>query len=313
MRNTAGTRLIAWGAAIAVLGLGGIAAAGATHALPKARAATVVNVVAAENFYGNVIAQIGGSHVHVTSIISNPNTDPHSYESSTTDASAVASAQIVVRNGLGYDSFIDQLDNASPSSSRVLIDVGQVFGRKTGDNPHQWYDPVTMPRVASLVAAQLSRLDPVDKGTFQANLRAFDASMSVYTSRIAALRKRFAGTPIAVTEPVFGYATAAVRLTVLTPHSFQLAIQEGNDPSPQDVQTEENLLTSNRVKMFAYNQQAVAPITTRLLPLARRRHIPIIGVYETMPSSKTYQSWMVAEMQATDLALSHGVSTETIK
>jgi len=225
----------------------------------------------------------------------------------------VASAQIVVRNGLGYDSFIDKLDNASPSSTRVLIDVGQVFGRKTGDNPHQWYDPATMPRVASLVAAQLSRLDPADKETFQANLRAFDASLSVYTSRIAALRKRFAGTPIAVTEPVFGYAAAAVGLTVLTPHSFQLAIQEGNDPSPQDVQTEENLLTSNRVKMFAYNQQAVAPITTKLLPLARAHHIPVIGVYETMPLSKTYQGWMVAEMQAVDLALSHGVSTETIK
>ncbi len=308
MRNRVDTRRVARGAAIAALGLSGIA----TLVL-GGLVATVVNVVAAENFYGNVIEQIGGMHVHVTSIISNPNTDPHSYESSTTDASAMAGAQIVVRNGLGYDSFIDKLANASPSSGRVLIDVGQVFGRKTGDNPHQWYDPATMPRVAALVATHLSRLDPIDKGTFQANLRAFDASMSVYTSRIAALRKRFAGTPIAVTEPVFGYAAAAVGLTVLTPRSFQLAIQEGNDPSPQDVQTEENLFTSNRVKMFAYNQQAVAPITTKLLPLARAHHIPVIGVYETMPLSRTYQGWMAAEMDAVDRALSHGVSTETIK
>ena len=273
----------------------------------------VVNVVAAENEYGDVIAQIGRSHVHVTSIISDPNTDPHSYESSTKDAAAVAQAQLIVVNGLGYDAFMQKLENASPRAGRVVIDVGRVFGRRVGDNPHQWYDPSTMPRVGELVVAQLARDDPADAATFRANLRTFDASLAAYTHAIAQVKRRFAGTPVAVTKPVFGYALAAAGLRVLTPSSFQLAIQEGNDPAPQDVQIEKGLFTGNKVKLFAYNQQAVAPITASLLPLARAHHIPIVGVYETKPRSMRYQQWMLAEMTAVYKALSTGVSTETLR
>ncbi len=274
--------------------------------------ARVIDIVAAENFYGNVIGQIGGRHVSVTCIVTNPTVDPHSYESSTHDASAVAQARLIVQNGLGYDAFMQKLEDASPSAGRTIIDVGAIFGRTNGDNPHQWYDPATMPRVAALVADRLSALDLADKATFRANVRRFDASLAAYTRRIAALRRRYGGTPVAVTEPVFGYALRALGLHVLTPSSFQLAIEEGNDPSPQDVQTERGLLSGKRVKMLAYDQQAIAPVTLSLLTIARAHHIPIIGVYETMPLSKTYQGWMLAEMNAVDQALGHGVSTERI-
>jgi len=277
-----------------------------------AGAASAVQVVAAENFYGDVVRQIGGAHVAVTSIISNPSTDPHSYESSTSDASAVGRAALIVQNGLGYDAFMRKLEDASPNRGRTIIDAGAVFGRKTGDNPHQWYDPATMPRVAALVAAELARRDPRDRAYYAANLRRFNASLRPWTHLIAALRSRYRGAPVAVTEPVFGYALAALGLDVRTPRSFQLAIQEGNDPSPQDVQTEQSLLTGNRVKVLFYNQQAVEPTTTTLLGLARAHHVPIVGVYETMPPDKTYQGWMLAELQATGKALGAGVSTERI-
>ncbi len=285
----------------------------ATRAASAPRATTVIQAVGAENEYADVIKQIGGAHVAVTAILSDPNTDPHSYESSTRDAGAVARAAFIVQNGIGYDAFMQKLEAASPDSARAVLSVGESLGFKAGDNPHLWYDPTTMPYVAAWTTAVLARLDPADAATFQANLRAFDASMLAYTGRIASLRKRYAGTPVAITEPVFGYALNALGFRVLTPPSFALAIQEGNDPSPQDVQMEQNLLTQNKVKLFAYNQQAVAPITTKLLPLARAHHIPIVGVYETKPLSKSYQQWMVAELDAVDRALSRGQSSEVLK
>jgi zinc/manganese transport system substrate-binding protein len=301
--------LLSLGASVALIAL----IPAVTRAASAPRATTVIQAVGAENEYADVIKQIGGAHVAVTAILSDPNADPHSYESSTRDAAAVSRAAFVVQNGLGYDAFMQKLEAASPSSTRVVLSVGESLGFKAGDNPHIWYDPTTMPYVAAWASAVLTRLDPADSAGFQANLRAFDASMLTYTSRIAALRRRYAGTPVAITEPVFGYALNALDFRVLTPPSFALAIQEGNDPAPQDVQTEENLLSQNKVKLFAYNQQAVAPITVRLLPLARAHHIPIVGIYETKPLSKSYQQWMVAELDAVDRALGHGQSTEVVR
>jgi zinc/manganese transport system substrate-binding protein len=281
--------------------------------LPRAAAAgTVINVVASTNVYANVVAQLGGSNVRVTSFLSDPNTDPHMYESSPADAGAVAKATLVVQNGIGYDDFMSKLEGASPNSRRVVIDVGATLGYKNGDNPHLWYKPDTMPRIAPLIVAALVKQDPADKMTFEANLQTFDNSLKPWFAQIAAIKKQYSGTPVAVTEPVFDYAAQAAGLKILTPYTFQAAIMGGTDPSPQDVQFQKNLFSKRQIKAFFYNQQAVAPITVQLLSLAHQYHIPVVGVYETRPLHKTYQQWMMTEMSAVQLALSKGVSTEQI-
>jgi zinc/manganese transport system substrate-binding protein len=272
----------------------------------------VIDVVASTNVYADVIAQLGGSHVRVTGMLSNPNTDPHSYESSTTDAAAVAQATLVVQNGIGYDAFMNNLEAASPNARRVVIDVGASLGYKDGDNPHLWYKPDTMPRLAPMIVAALVKQDPADKAVFAANLKRFQASLQPWFRQIAAIKKQYGGTPVAVTEPVFDYAAQAAGLAILTPYTFQAAIMGGTDPSPQDVQKQENAFSKKQIKVFFYNQQAVAPITVQLLGLAHQYHIPVVGVYETKPLNKTYQQWMMTEMSAVQLALSKGISTEQI-
>jgi len=271
-----------------------------------------IRVVTSTNFYADVVRQIGGRSVSVLGVLSNPSTDPHTYESSTTDAAAVAQADLIVQNGLGYDNFMQNLETSSPRAGRVVVDVGKVFGRKDGDNPHQWYDPATMPRVAALTAAVLSRFDPARRGVFAANVARFDASLKPWVTHIAALKARYKDVSVAVTEPVFDYETAVLGLRLATPHSFELAVQEGNDPAPQDVHIERNLLSTHAVKVFFYNQQVVEPLTLRLLGIARSAHVPVVGVYETEPSNKSYQAWMEAETNAVDRALRSSLSTEQI-
>jgi zinc/manganese transport system substrate-binding protein len=308
--------------AVSVLGLASIAAcavavpavshAGASGAPAPTTSARIVQAVGAENEYADVIRQIGGGHISVLGVISDPTTDPHTYESSTTDANAVAKAQLIVQNGVGYDDFMSHLAAASPSKSRTVIDVGSMLGYKTGANPHLWYKPTTMTQVAVKIASTLARYDPADKATFNANLTRFVASLTPWKAALNALHRRYAGTPVAVTEPVFDYTLQAAGFTILTPHRFELAIQEGNDPSPQDAQIEANLISQKKVKAFFYNQQAVEAVTTKLLGIARAKRVPIVGVYETMPLGKNYQSWMMAEVTAVAKALGHGVSTERI-
>jgi len=311
--------------AVAALGLASLAACAlavpaASHAASRASTAPrvstastrIIQAVGAENEYADVIRQIGGSHVAVLGVISDPTTDPHTYESSTKDAGAVAKAQLIVQNGLGYDDFMGHLEAASPSKSRTVVDVGSLLGYKTGANPHLWYKPTTMTQVAAKIASTLATYDPADKATFNANLTRFVASLAPWKAALNTLHRGYARTPVAVTEPVFDYTLQAAGLSILTPHAFELAIQEGNDPSPQDAQTEANLLSQKRVKAFFYNQQAVEAVTAKLLGIARARRIPIVGVYETMPLAKDYQSWMMAEVTAVNKALGQGVSTERI-
>ncbi len=312
--------------AVAALGLASLAAyavaiPAVSHAAAPAASAPrvstastrIVQAVGAENEYANVIKQIGGSHVSVLGVISDPTTDPHTYESSTKDAGAVAKAQLIVQNGVGYDDFMGHLEAASPSKNRTVIDVGSLLGLKTGVNPHLWYKPTTMPRVAAMIASTLAAYDPADKATFNSNLTRFVASLAPWKAALNTLHRGYAGTPVGVTEPVFDYTLQAAGLTILTPHRFELAIQEGNDPSPQDAQSEANLLSQKRVKAFFYNQQAVEAVTTKLLGIARAKRVPIVGVYETMPLAKDYQNWMMAEVMAVAKALGQGVSTERIR
>ncbi|HTJ26211.1 MAG TPA: zinc ABC transporter substrate-binding protein [Candidatus Limnocylindria bacterium] len=274
---------------------------------------TTISVIGAENMYAEVIKEIGGPYVTVTSILDNPNSDPHAYESSTADASAVGKADLIVQNGMGYDAFMEKLEDASPHAGRTVIDVGERLGFKSDDNPHVWYQPQTMPTLAGVITAELSRRDPAHAAVFEANREKFITSLKPWVTQIDALRHAFPAAPVAVTEPVFNYTADAIGLDVRTRNAFQLAVEEGNDPAPQDVAAMRTLLTTHAVRLFIYNQQTVEPTTQELLDLAHRSHIPVVGVYETMPAGYTYARWMTAETDAIGLALRRHRSTERLR
>ena len=270
--------------------------------------------VGAENQYTSVISQIGGRYVDATSVMSNPNTDPHTFEASAQVAATISSAALVVQNGFGYDSFMTKIESASPSSGRTVITAQKVLGiPDSAPNPHLWYSPRTMPAVARSVAAALSAKEPSHRAYFAANLAKFDASLKTWTDAIAAFKAAHPSVPVATTEPVADYLLEAVGTRNLTPWALQAAIMNDTDPAPQDVAIQNGLLTGGRVKVFLYNQQVTDSITATYLKLARANHIPIVGVYETMPTDGyTYQSWMEAELSALDRAVTAGVSTQRL-
>lgn len=291
--------------AVTVVGGVGVSAAG------RPAASKPIVAVGAENEYANVIAQIGGRYVKVSAIESNPNTDPHTFEASTSDAEVVANAQLIVQNGLGYDSYMNKIESASPNSKRVVIDVQQLLGLPNSTrNPHLWYSPKTMPAVAEAVEGALAKDIPNHATYFAANLSTFDGSLAAWTHEIAAIKHRFGGAKVAVTEPVGDYFLYAAGLDVVTPWVLQADIMNGIDPSPQGVSTEESLLSQGRAKVFLYNQQVTDTLTETFLSIAKAHHVPVVGVYETMPvPGYTYQSWMLAEAKALYNALSHRIST----
>lgn len=269
-----------------------------------------VAAVGAENQYADVISQIGGPYVKVKAVMSNPNTDPHAFESSPQVAQEVNDAKLVVENGLGYDTFMDKILQASPDSSRKLVDVQHLFGLPDSTaNPHLWYKPAIMPAVAVAVSQDLSSLDPAHAAYFRANATKFDQSLAAWTTALAHTKATFPAAPVATTEPVADYLLESAGLDNLTPFSFQVAVMNGTDPSPQDVSQERGLLSGHKVKVFVYNQQTTDTLTESLLTLARHSDIPVVGVYETMPTpGYDYQSWMLAEVQALDNTLAHGTS-----
>ena len=274
---------------------------------PSARAASApLPVVAAENFYGDLLAQIGGARVHVTSILSNPNADPHEYESSVRDATAVAQARLVVLNGLGFDSWMQKLLAASPRRERQVVNVGAgLLHLHEGDNPHVWYKPRTFPLLARVIAADLGKADPAGRGYYAARLARFTRSLLPLQTEFAALRRRYAGTYVLATERVFGYAADALSLHIPNP-AFQHAIEDGNDPAPQAVAQFEGDLTRRRARLLLYNTQAVSPLTARMRDLALKNHVPVVGVSETEPPGQDYQQWQLSQLHAIDHALATG-------
>jgi zinc/manganese transport system substrate-binding protein len=294
---------------------GGLAAGagvtlGACSSSGTATAGTVV-AVGAENQYADVIAQIGGRYVHASAVESNPDTDPHAYEASPKVAQLVSSASLVVQNGLGYDAFMNHLEAATPDPGRKVIVVQHLLGLPDDTpNPHLWYDPTTMPKVAKAVAGDLSELEPSHAAAFAANLARFDASLQPWYRAIAAAKASYAGTPVATTEPVADYLLEAMGLENLTPFVFQADVMNGVDPSPQDVAVVDRLFTGHMVKAFVYNEQVTDSLTRSLASLSRRQHVPVVGVYETMPvPGFDYQTWMEKEVQSIVRALADHVPT----
>ncbi len=266
----------------------------------------MIYAVAGENFYGEVISKVGGDLVSVTSILSDPDADPHAYETSAQNAQEVADATLVVQNGLGYDTFLDHLIGASPRADRKVIDVQQLLGLADGANPHIWYEPGTMPKVARAVADAIEALEPESKTTVEANLKAYLDSFGPLTTRIVDIKTRFAATPVAYTEPVAAYLLSALDFTVLTPAGFAKAIENGTDPAPADVAAEQDLLTGRKVKVLLYNSQATSPVTDAIKSLADQEGVAVVGVSETMPAGTDFVDWQLAQLEAIQAALGGG-------
>ena len=298
----------ALGATAVAAALGTVGTAGA-----PAGATTTARIVAvgAENEYADVISQIGGQYVTVSAVMSNPNTDPHTFESSPQVTQLVRSAQLVVQNGIGYDAFMTKIEEASSSSTRKVVDVQHVLGLPDSTpNPHLWYDPKTMPAVAKTVEQDLAGLQPAHAAYFQQNLEVFEASLAPYNQELAKIKADFSDAAVATTEPVADYLLQAAGVDNMTPFSLQAAIMNGTDPAPQDVTTQNALFTSKKVKVFVYNQQVTDSITQGFLQLAHQNKVPVVGVYETMPTpGYHYQSWMLAEADAVYDALASGTSS----
>ena len=286
-------------------------AAGGSSTAAAASTATIM-AIGAENEYADVISQVGGKYVQAASIMSNPNTDPHTFEASPAVAREITAARLVVQNGVGYDDWATTIENADPSDSRKVINVQQLLGLPDSTpNPHLWYDPTTMPAVANAIAADLGQIDPAHASYYKANAASFTASLSAWTKAIAAFKSAHPGTAVATTEPVADYMLQAAGTDNLTPWTFQADIMNGTDPSPENTALQESLFTQHKVKVFLYNQQVTNSLTESFIKLANENGIPVVGVYETMPTpGYTYQTWMEAEVNALNKAVTAKVSTE---
>ena len=267
-----------------------------------AMAQPVLHAVGLENQYADVLAQIGGPYVKVSAIQSDPNTDPHEFEATPRVAAQFRKADLVVENGLGYDSWAAQLLKGSKAkllSAQALLKLPD-----STPNPHLWYRTDTMPAVAAAAAAFFETKDPAHKAQYQANLHAFDASLAPWRAEIAKVKAQYEGAPVAVTEPVADYLLQETGLKIMTPFSYELSVMNDTDPAPQDVATEQALLRDNKVKLFAYNEQVTDPQTEALLALAKQHQVQIMPVYELMPSgAKNYQDWMLQATTALATAL----------
>ena len=286
-----------------VSGLAAIITLAALSLAPAARAADgKINVVAAENFYGDIARQIGGDRVAVVSIMSNPDQDPHLFETTPGIVKQIAGAQIAIVNGADYDPWMEKLLSAAPQPARKVIIAADLVHKKAGDNPHLWYDPATMPAVARAITAALSNADSAHKEDYAARLATFLGSLKPINDKIAAIRGKFAGAPATASEPVFGYMAQALGLKMRN-ESFQLSVMNDTEPSARDVAGFERDLKDHKVRVLFYNKQASNKIVQHLVELARAAKIPVVGVTETAPPDMSYQDWMLTQLNDTERAL----------
>jgi len=264
-----------------------------------------VRVVAAENFWGSIASQLAGSRAGVQSIIVNPAQDPHVYEPAAADARALATSQLAIVNGLGYDPWAPKLLAANPASGRIVLSVGDLLGLKQGDNPHRWYDPANVLTVAGAITAKLKQLDPAHAAYFAQQLTAFTTKgLAQYHALIAQIKSRYAGVAVGASESIFALQAPALGLRLITPDSFMKALSEGTEVSPTDTATTERQITSHRIEVWIYNSQNATPEIQRLNALARAAHIPVATVTETLtPPTDSFQQWQVGQLQRIAQAL----------
>jgi zinc/manganese transport system substrate-binding protein len=261
-----------------------------------------VSVVAAENFYGDIAQQVGGNLVEVVSIMSNPDQDPHLFETTPTVIRQVGAAQVLIFNGADYDPWMNKLISATPRAGRIVVDVAELMGTKRGANPHLWYAPATIPAVAKALVRALSKADAPHASDYASRQEAFEASLTPIFKKIDQIRAKYAGTVVTATEPVFGYMVSALGLKMRN-ERFQLAVMNDTEPSARDIAAFEQDLKEGKVRVLLFNKQASTKLTQRMLEVARRSNIRVVGVTETEPAGMSYQDWMLMQLDELQKAL----------
>ena len=286
---------VALAVATLITGCGGISSAGTTG----------VSVVAAENFWGSIARQIAGTKSGVQSIITNPAQDPHSYEPTANDARVLATSQLAIVNGVGYDSWAPKLLAANPDGARIVLNVGDQFGLREGDNPHRWYDPANVETVARTIETDLAKLDPKNATYYRQRLATFETrGLARYHQLIAQIKNRYGGVPIGASESIVALQAPALGLDLITPASFMKAISEGTEVSAQDTITTQDQIAHHQIKVWIYNSQNATPQIQRLNTLARASHIPVATVTETLsPQNASFEQWQVAQLEGIERAL----------
>jgi zinc/manganese transport system substrate-binding protein len=296
-----GNRWLATGLALAVT----LTACSTSGASGAAKGSTVIDVVAAENFWGSLAAQLGGGRVRVTSIIDNPDADPHDYEPTARDGRAVAGARLVIVNGVGYDGWASKLVATDSAADRTTLTVGDLVGAKPGDNPHRWYDPDDVRKVIDQITADYKELDPGDAAFFDAqHATVLSTNLKSYFDLIAQIRSRYAGTPVGASESIFALLAPALGLDLRTPPAFLTAISEGSDPTAADKATIDRQIRGKQIKVYVYNSQNATPDVQAQVDEAKAAGIPVTTITETLtPTGASFQDWQVAQLTALRSAL----------
>jgi zinc/manganese transport system substrate-binding protein len=263
-----------------------------------------LNVVAGENFWGSIAAQLGGSKVNLQSVVTDPNADPHEYESNTNNARAFAQADLVILNGAGYDDWGKKLLDANSSSHRQVLNVADLLGKKAGDNPHFWYDPGHVVKVADAITARYKAIDSTDASFFDQQRTAFASALGPYNARIAEIKQKFNGVKVGSTESIFVYMAAALGLNLISPPEFMQAVSEGNEPPASTVVEFQNQIAAKEIKVLVYNVQTATAVTTNVKRIAQAGHIPVVGISETLqPATLSFQDWQLAQLSSLENAL----------
>ena len=316
MRPSASTALPRWlhssparllaGLVLAAVLLAACSSSGSTSATGgTSGGGTKIQVVAAENFWGSIASQLGGAHAQVTSIITNPDTDPHDYEPTAADGRTIAEAQYVIENGVGYDPWVPKLVAANQTSGQKMLDVGDLLGLKDGDNPHRWYFPADVQRVIEQITAEYKKLDPADAAYFDRQQQQFETTgLAKYHQLIADIKAKYSGTPVGASESIFEGIAQATGLDLVTPYSYLKAISEGTDPTAADKSSVDAQINDNQIKVWVFNSQNSTPDIQTLTTEAKNHHIPVTTITETLsPAGASFQAWQSAQLQSLEQAL----------
>ncbi|HEX4705237.1 MAG TPA: zinc ABC transporter substrate-binding protein [Pseudonocardiaceae bacterium] len=291
-------------AAVVALAAGCATAPAATTSTSGGSSSTIT-VVATLNFWGSIAKQLGGTHVNETAIITNPDTDPHVYESTPADARTVASAQFVIVNGIGYDPWAPKLLAANPAGNRTVLTVGDLVGIKEGGNPHRWYSPSNVHQMIEAITADYKKIDPADAAYFDQQKQNFEnQGLAQYNQLISTIKSKYAGTPIGASESIVSPLAQGLGLTMLTPATFLTAISEGSEPTAGDKATIDNQIKTKQIKVYVFNSQNSTPDVAAQVAEAKAAGIPVTTVTETLaPATASFQDWQVKQLQGIQAAL----------